>query len=98
MGRLLFTVHEVFTVEGRGICLCPGLSLADYKAMRPGDEIELRTPGSPARRVAIQALVDPWSVIYEGDAPQERTSFVMLPPDFRTADVPPGTEVWLPAP
>jgi hypothetical protein len=96
MGRHLFTVTEVFTVKGRGICLCPGLSLSDYRAMKPGDEVELRAPGSPARRVTIQALVYPPSVIYVDKVPPERTSFVMLPPGLQAADVPAGTEVWLP--
>jgi hypothetical protein len=96
VSRLLFRVAEVFTVKGRGICLCPGISLQDYRSMKPGDEIELRAPASAARRVTIQALVYPPSIIYVGAEPPERTSFVMLPPGLKAEDVPVGTEVWLP--
>jgi hypothetical protein len=96
MDRLLFTVTEVYTIKGRGICLCPGLSLPDYRVMKPGDEIELRAPGAPPRRVRIQGLVYPLSKKYVEDVPREPTSDVLLPPEIQAADVPVGTEVWRP--
>ena len=98
MSRHLFTVTEVFTVKGRGICLCPGLSPHDYRTMKPGVEIELRFSDARARRVTIVGLVHPPSVIYMGTAASvpERTSFVLLSPELQAGDVPLGTEVWLP--
>jgi len=70
---------------------------------------ELAPSGPPLVRVAraarrstnsssarLQVLVYPTSVIHVGEEPSERTSYVMPPSEFQAADVPVGTELWLP--
>jgi hypothetical protein len=87
--RLILKVEEVFDIEGHGLTLCPAIPDNLGFAIRPKDQIQLRTPNGAIldTRIASFSLGKPMSGCPTIIA-------IQLPSDIRKEDVPIGTEVW----
>lgn len=88
---LLFKVGDVFDIQGRGCVLVP---ITDPTLeVRPGDQIQLRTPTDRIVDTHIASVE-----FLHGKKPDGgrfcRTA-IMLPREFSKEDIPIGTEVWL---
>ena len=89
---LLSTVEDVFEIEGRGCVIAPGLgeSTPSHVHLRNRDPIALRRPDGSTIETHIHALEFL-------DGPNGRSCVsILLPPAITKAEVPIGTEVWLP--
>ena len=84
--RLLFTVTETFTVEGRGIVLLPEVRLAAEDEFRAGDTLMLKRPDGVevTVRIAGRELLKTLG---------GKCHFVVMLPKGEEG-VPIGTEVW----
>jgi hypothetical protein len=54
--RLLFTISETFTVQGRGIVLLPELRPVEHEHFRVGDPLRLKRPDGSEDLVPIGGL------------------------------------------
>ena len=89
---LLSTVEDVFEIEGRGCVIAPGVteSTPSHIRLRHRDRISLRRPDGSTIETYIYALEFL-------DGPNRRWCVpILLPPNLIKADVPIGTEIWLP--
>lgn len=88
--ELILTVEDVFEITGRGLILAPKIPDNLSFAVRPKDQIQLRTPNGQRldTHIASFALGKPM-----GGGPT--IVDIELPSDIRRDDVPTGTEVWL---
>jgi len=90
-GRLLFTVQDVFEIEGRGVVLSPGY-LTHVDQLAYGDSVGLRRPDGTVLVAQVKSIE---MVTYPADYPSEqRRSPFLIGPGFTQDDVPEGTQVW----
>ena len=89
--RFLYTVQDVFEITGRGCVLTPGISETTPPDIniRARDPIQLRRPDGSILRTHIHGVV----MLDRSD--RSWCAPVSLPPEFKKADVPIGTEIWL---
>src|SRR6266581_1386688 len=85
--RLLFTVTETFTVQGRGIVLLPELQPVGDEHFRNGDPLRLRRPDGSEDLVPIGGLTFLCAL-------EEKCQLVVLLSGKEKGYVPVGTEVW----
>ncbi len=85
--RLLFSVTDTFTIQGRGIVLLPELKLVDDERFRVGDLVRLRRPDGTEDVVPIRGL----EFLKCEDGP---CKLVIMLSGMSKEDVPVGTEVW----
>jgi hypothetical protein len=88
----LFVVTDCFQIGDRGCVLVPGLSTAaGSPVVRTGAAIQLRTPDGRVIDTHIRGI----EMINYRQQPEKMTAPILLPPDVRKEEVPPGTEVFL---
>lgn len=85
--RLLFTVTESFTVQGRGIVLLPELKPVGDEHFQIGDPLRLRRPDGSEDLVAIGGLNFLCAL-------GEKCQLVVLLSGKEKEYAPIGTEVW----
>lgn len=87
MSRRLITVEHVFSIEGRGIGLAPVAIPEGSEVFRVHDPIDLKMPDGTVVRTEAARWMLP--------TPNPEGGLnILLPPSFKKADVPVGTEVW----
>jgi hypothetical protein len=89
----LFTVDEVYDIEGRGSVVC-GFSLEQYGELRQGMNISLRRPDGSSIATFISDVEYPPSIIWLGKKPDDATYGVLWGRSISKDDFPIGTEVW----
>ena len=88
----LFTVADVFMIEGRGCVLTPGLSTEPGSPnVKRGARIRLQTPTGRVIDTSIRAI----EMISYRKRPEKICVPILLPDDIAKIDVPIGTEVIL---
>jgi hypothetical protein len=85
--RLLFTVSQTFTIQGRGITLLPELKPVGGEVFMVGDPLRLKRPDGTEDTVKIGGL----GFAKVLNAPCQ---LLVLLRNVNEEDVPPGTEVW----
>jgi hypothetical protein len=85
--RLLFTVTETFTVQGRGIVLLPELRPVGDEHFRVGDPLRLRRPDGTEDFVPIGGLNFLCAL-------EQKCQLVVMLSGKEEGYVPIGTEVW----
>jgi len=87
MARLLFTVEETFTVQGRGVVLLPELKPLGEERFKVGDPLILKRPDGAEDKVSIAGLelLKPLN---------GRCQLVVMLSGKSKEDVPIRTEVW----
>jgi hypothetical protein len=85
--RLLFTVTQAFTIQGRGVVLLPELRLIGEERFSVGDPLLLKRPDGKQDQVRIGGLEFACTS-------ERRCQLVVMLTDRRSGDVPIGTEVW----
>ena len=87
MSRLLFTVTETFTIQGRGVVLLPELKPIEQERFKVGDPLLLKRPDGVEDRVSIAGL--------ELLKPLKgRCELVVMLSGKEKSEIPIGTEVW----
>jgi hypothetical protein len=86
--RLLLTVTETFTIEGRGLVLLPELRFDGNERVSVGDPLLLRRPDNADETATVDAIE-----LLKPVTGQCET--VIMLKGRRKEDVPTGTEVWL---
>jgi hypothetical protein len=88
----LFTVADVFTIEGRGCVLIPGLPTEPGSPnVKRGARIRLRTPAGGVIDTSVRAI----EMISYLKRPEKICMPILLPDGIAKDDVPVGTEVLL---
>ena len=88
MSRLLFTVEDTYSIEGRGVVLLPGLEPIGDEVFHPGDPIRIRRPDNSELNTRMRGL----EFLSRRDKPCALV--IVLPKDVAKDDVPVGSEVW----
>ncbi len=88
----LFTVTDVFQIEGRGCVLVPGISSdPGDPIVERGARLQLQTPSGKV----IDTFMKEVEMISYRKRPIKITTPILLPKDIKKDDVPIGTKVWL---
>ena len=87
MPRVLLTVEDTFTIEGRGVVLLPKLEPIDDERFAAGDAIRIRRPDGTDLDTVMQGLEFMTT---------SNDSFlvIVLPKHIEQHDVPVGSNVW----
>ena len=87
MSRLLFTIEDTSSIEGRGIVLLPGLEPVGDEVFRAGDSVRILRPDKTELDTVMHGI----------EFLTKRTESILvivLPEDVTKEDVPVGSEVW----
>jgi translation elongation factor EF-Tu-like GTPase len=85
MGRLLFTIEDVFLITGRGVILVPGFK--GEEAVRMGQEVLIKRPDGSEVRSTISGMDIP-------RGGQKNWGVAILVKGLSKEDVPVGSTVW----
>lgn len=87
MPRVLLTIEETFTVEGRGVVLLPRLEPIDEERFAAGDPVRIRRPDGTDLNTVMQGV----EFLTTTD---DSFLVILLPKHIEQSDVPVGSDVW----